>query len=105
MSLRDPSSHPYRTLLLTYLLARTAYFLIALLTPSPSYDSSTSLILPSRDGQGGGVWWRLLTALSERLTRWDAIYFVKIAERGYANEQEWAFGYGMTALMRVVGKR
>ena len=107
MALWDPAGRPYRALTLVFLLARAAYFLLALLTPSPAYDSSTSLILPPRDGQandGDSVWWRLLTALSERLTRWDAIYFVKIAERGYANEQEWAFGYGMTALMGVAGR-
>ncbi|EON69042.1 hypothetical protein W97_08355 [Coniosporium apollinis CBS 100218] len=31
-----------------------------------------------------------------KLTRWDAIYFTQIAERGYVYEQEWAFGWAYT---------
>ncbi|KAF8477189.1 GPI mannosyltransferase 2 [Kalaharituber pfeilii] len=101
--LLNPENHPYRSLISIFILVRIIYFTIALLTPSPAYDSSTNLILPQRD-ENGSVLWTLLAKLSERLTRWDAIYFVKIAERGYVNEQEWAFGWGFTRLMGVVGR-
>lgn len=67
---------------------------IALATPSPAYDTSTSLALPPLGAAAIGS--RFLEALCSRLTRWDAIYFTKVAERGYANEQEWAFGWGYT---------
>jgi hypothetical protein len=34
--------------------------------------------------------------------RWDAIYFLSIAERGYVYEQEHAFFFGLPLLMRMV---
>ncbi|KAG0136017.1 hypothetical protein HOY82DRAFT_119357 [Tuber indicum] len=58
---------------------------ITFLTPAP-YDTSTSLVLPAPK--------TLLQTLLQKLTRWDAIYFVKAAQRDYVNEQEWVFGYG-----------
>ncbi|KAF8453493.1 GPI mannosyltransferase 2, partial [Terfezia claveryi] len=90
-----------------FLLTRLVYFTIALLTPSPAYDSSTNLILPPQpppQDDVSGICWSLLSKLSERLTRWDAIYFVKIAERGYLREQEWAFGWGWTRIMGALGR-
>ncbi|KAG0639341.1 hypothetical protein HOY80DRAFT_1074595 [Tuber brumale] len=66
---------------------------ITLLTPAP-YDTSTSLILPAPE--------TLLQTLLQKLTRWDAIYFVKAAQRDYVNEQEWAFGYGFVKAIRGV---
>jgi hypothetical protein len=41
--------------------------------------------------------------LLQTLTRWDAIYFASIAERGYVFEQEWAFGWGFTRLLSFLG--
>lgn len=98
----EPVTHPYRLLISLFLASRIVYFAIALLTPSPAYDSSTTLVLQTYDAEGS-LWWDLFTSLAERLTRWDAIYFVKAAERGYQREQEWAFGWGMTRLMNLVG--
>ena len=102
-----PLQSPRLTLVLLFLLTRLIYLTIALLTPSPAYDSSTNLILPPpQDTSGISTCWNLtlLTKLAERLTRWDAIYFVKISERGYIREQEWAFGWGWTRVMGVVGR-
>jgi phosphatidylinositol glycan class V len=42
----------------------------------------------------------LLRFLSTKLTRWDAIYFTKIASRDYLYEQDWAFGWGFTRLIK-----
>ncbi|KAF8419701.1 GPI mannosyltransferase 2 [Tirmania nivea] len=96
---------PRLTLLSLFLLTRLVYFTVALLTPSPAYDSSTNLILPAQDASGHvGICWSLLTKLAERLTRWDALYFVKVAERGYLREQEWAFGLGWARVMGTVGR-
>ncbi|RPA90682.1 mannosyltransferase [Choiromyces venosus 120613-1] len=66
---------------------------ITLLTPGP-YDTSTSQILPAPR--------TLLQTVLQKLTRWDAIYFVKAAQRDYANEQEWAFGYGFVKAINGV---
>ncbi|CUS15731.1 unnamed protein product [Tuber aestivum] len=76
---------PPSTIPKAFLSWKLLLLVIALSTPAP-YDTSTSLVLPAPT--------TLLQSLLEKLTRWDAIYFVKVAHRGYANEQEWAFGYG-----------
>lgn len=57
------------------------------------YDSSSSLFLPVDGSRVGRV--------VAGLFRWDAVYFVGLAERGeYAWEQEWAFGPGWPMLIR-----
>ncbi|PUU79323.1 hypothetical protein B9Z19DRAFT_1192659 [Tuber borchii] len=76
---------PPSTIPKAFLLWKLLLLAITLLAPAP-YDSSTSLIFPPPT--------TLLRSLLQKLTRWDAIYFVKAAQRDYANEQEWAFGYG-----------
>ena len=41
---------------------------------------------------------------TEGFVRWDAVYFLKLAERGsYAYEQEFAFFPGLPILMRALG--
>lgn len=39
-----------------------------------------------------------------RLVRWDSVYFVNIAHRGYLYEQEWAFGRGFMFLTGQLAK-
>lgn len=68
---------------------------MALCSPGPGYDTSSSLIEASL-GKELPVFLRLLI---NKLKRWDAIYFVKTAERGYLFEQEWAFGWGFTRVV------
>lgn len=82
--------HPYRTLAITFVAWKA--FLLAIAAGSlvgPTYDTSSSLLTASAtgDGHAGPV-----ADLVTRLSSWDAIYFVKAAERGYIFEQEWAFG-------------
>lgn len=72
----------------------------------PSYDTSTELILQAEVvGPDAGLprsgWWEELVT---RLTRWDAIYFVNVAHRGYRFEQEWAFGSGLPVVIAAVVK-
>ena len=72
------------------------------ISPGLGYDTSSNLLLVG-DGTGpeaGGS----ATALITRLMRWDAIYFAKVAERGYIYEQEWAWGWGFTRLLSFVAK-
>ncbi|KAL5621899.1 hypothetical protein BROUX41_005844 [Berkeleyomyces rouxiae] len=86
----------------------------------PSYDTSTELLFgaataahsPTDDGDapalhpavallfGGST--PLLRTLATRLTRWDALYYVKAAQRGRVFEQEWAFGVGQPALVATL---
>ncbi|KAK9473634.1 GPI mannosyltransferase 2 [Dipodascopsis tothii] len=47
---------------------------------------------------------RAIAYVLARLTVWDTVFFTAIAERGYVYEQEYAFGWGWTSLIRVTGK-
>ncbi|KAK8097578.1 GPI mannosyltransferase 2-like protein [Apiospora kogelbergensis] len=63
----------------------------------PPYDTSTTLL----DRRARGFDESALD-LGTKLARWDAIYFVQNARRGYLFEQEWAFGAGMPTLIASV---
>ncbi|KAL7276002.1 ER membrane glycoprotein subunit of the GPI transamidase complex-like protein [Rhizina undulata] len=104
--------NPYRSLLLIFCSWKFILLVFALFTPSPGYDTSTTLILPAtgeREQSIGEAWPKLsaiwlFRRLCEKLTRWDAIYFIKVAERGYINEQEWAFGWGYSKAVSAFEK-
>jgi Mannosyltransferase (PIG-V) len=103
-----PSSSQLQLILLAFLLAKTALLAVVIGTtffPTFSlpfyhppqwpfgYDTSSSLFLPEDDSWMGRV--------CAGLWRWDAVYFVALADRGeYVWEQEWAFGPGWPALIR-----
>jgi phosphatidylinositol glycan class V len=46
----------------------------------------------------------LVSRITTRLTRWDAIYMVSAAWRGYVHEQDWAFSFGYTAFVGWLSK-
>ena len=78
-----------RTRLIAYLLVyKVLLLLVAVASPGPGYDTSTTLLHPER-------------GVARKLVRWDAIYFTQIASRGYSFDQEWAFGWGFTHLIAV----
>lgn len=86
------SRHPYVRILLAFTLWKSLLLALALATPSPAYDTSTTIsVLPPDSNR-----------LAIALTRWDALYFVKVAQRGWAHEQEWAFGWGYVHAVRAV---
>jgi phosphatidylinositol glycan class V len=87
---------PIRSLILTFAAWKALLLLIALCSPGPGYDTSTTLFLRGDTHLPGP-----LTYVIGKLTRWDAIYFVKAATRGYRYEQEWAFGWGFTRLIAL----
>jgi phosphatidylinositol glycan class V len=96
-------NHPIRTLVLSFLTWKTLLLIIAAISPGPGYDTSASLIEPSHGSSQkiDGELPAALRYLVERLTRWDAIYFVQTANRGYLFEQEWAFGWGFSRLIAL----
>lgn len=79
---------PYRTLAVTFVAWKVLLLAIAAGSQiGPLYDTSSSLLTLSTD-HGETPLRNLVT----RLCSWDAIYFMKNAQRGYLFEQEWAFG-------------
>lgn len=83
---------PLQTLLILFTTWKSLLLLLALLTNLASdYDTSTSLLFAQLYGPNVS-----LPLLTTRLTRWDAIYYVRAARHGYVYEQEWAFGAGVS---------
>ena len=76
---------------MAYLFWKSLLFSLALLSPGSGYDTSATLLGPDKPGVIGNF------------VRWDAIYYTKIAQRGYLFEQEWAFGWGRVLQLAVSG--
>lgn len=88
-------SRPIQHLIAIFIIWKAFLLFVALCSPGPGYDTSTTLA--TRDYQLATT----LTYVIDKLTRWDAIYFVKVAARGYKYEQEWAWGWGYTNLLAL----
>ncbi|GFF69547.1 conserved hypothetical protein [Aspergillus udagawae] len=100
-SFRISLDRPYKSLLSVFVFWKTLLLLLAVFSPGPGYDTSTTLRL-NRNAANADLDGPLIASLrlvSTKLTRWDAIYFTEVASRGYIFEQEWAFGYGFTKLI------
>ncbi|OKL59827.1 GPI mannosyltransferase 2 [Talaromyces atroroseus] len=88
--------HPTRALAALSVAWKIALFATVANCPGLGYDTSTTLLIPPATAlstPSSAVW---------NWIRWDAIYFVRVAERGYLFEQEWAWGYGYTRLLSHV---
>lgn len=95
---------PYRTLTIVFVAWKVLVLAVAAGSQvGPTYDTSSGLLTLSPHGGDDSTRVRNLTA---RLVSWDAIYFVKAAQRGYLFEQEWAFGSALpTCISFLVGGR
>lgn len=105
---RTSVHHPYRSLISIFVLWKACLLLLAILTPGPGYDTSTTLAQWHRDTSDiKGLFPTFLRQVSTRLTRWDAIYFTEAARRGHVFEQEWAFSYVFSKFINLLaaGKR
>ncbi|KAF7521340.1 hypothetical protein G7054_g12485 [Neopestalotiopsis clavispora] len=91
---------PIQTLVTSF-VAWKAFLLLAAIGSSvgPAYDTSTTLIQPQTTSFNESVF-----DISTKLTRWDAIYFIQSARRGYVFEQEWAFGLGLPTTISAIVK-
>lgn len=75
----------YGSLSALFVAWKVLLFDIAIIAPGRGYDTSTTL-LPS----------------DSKFVRWDAIYYTETARRGHIFEQEWAFGKGLSTLLRII---
>lgn len=66
---------------------------------SPAYDTSSTLLSAHR-----ATFHESAFDLATRLTRWDAIYFIRASQRGYLFEQEWAFASGLPTVISFLAK-
>lgn len=92
-------NRPIRNLSLLFIAWKALLLLVAAGSPGPGYDTSARLSF--MDLSGNATLPPVIHHVAERLTRWDAIYFVTVADRGYLFEQEWAFGFGFTRFVAL----
>lgn len=95
-------NHPVQALVGSFAAWKSLLLLLAVASPGPGYDTSTDLFLRDHGAAGQTPLPFIPYRIVDRLTRWDAIYFVKSASRGYVYEQEWAFSWGYTRLIAFV---
>ncbi|GAD94438.1 DUF409 domain protein [Paecilomyces variotii No. 5] len=93
--------HPVKSLTAIFWTWKLLLFLVITLSPGPGYDTCTTLLPRNSDTSdpAGNFGYAGLPAILLRFVRWDSIYFLRVAERGYLFEQEWAWGYGYTKLL------
>ncbi|KAL7946659.1 GPI mannosyltransferase 2 [Trichoderma barbatum] len=91
-------SRPLQSLIAVFSTWKGFLLAIALGTiVSHDYDTSTSLFFESLYGSSANA-----SALATKLTRWDALYFMKAARDGYVYEQQWAFGAALPLSVRGI---
>ncbi|UKZ79263.1 hypothetical protein TrVFT333_007013 [Trichoderma virens FT-333] len=91
-------SRPLHSLIAVFAAWKGFLLAVALgTTVSHDYDTSTSLFFQSLYGSSTNA-----SALATRLTRWDALYFMKAARDGYVYEQQWAFGAALPLSVRGI---
>lgn len=91
-------SRPRRSLIAIFVAWKALLLLVAVGSAvGPAYDTSTTLL-----SQQASTFDESALDLGTRLARWDAIYFIENARRGYLFEQEWAFGAGLPTVIATV---
>lgn len=92
-----------RHLIFVFCAWKGLLLLLSAFCPGPGYDTS-GLVLsnPSARRHDELNDASRTDRLTINLLRWDAIYFVKAAERGHIFEQEWAFSWANSHLLRAI---
>jgi GPI mannosyltransferase 2 len=98
----SPHWHDLRRLLVLFCIWKFVLFSIVASSPGPGYDTSSTLLAYAASPAISAAKVQDVATDSHRIlnfVRWDAIYFLQIAQRGYLFEQEWAFGPGFPTLV------
>lgn len=75
------------------------------MSPGPGYDTSALILTDASTQRHTNLESSsTLVHLALNLFRWDALYFVKAAERGVVFEQEWAFSPVFSKLLSVTAR-
>ena len=93
-------------LVFTFCAWKALLLLLAAFCPGPGYDTSSFILLDTsvqRHEHFHTV--SRFNRFILNLFRWDALYFVKAAERGQVHEQAWAFSGVYSHLLRLTGQR
>ena len=100
----DASQRPAISIGLLFVLWKIILIIIALSSPGSGYDTSSTLLQLSHQKLDHSSSPSLFSYGLTKFVRWDAIYFTQIARRGIEYEQEWAFGWGHTNLLKFTAK-
>ncbi|KAF2188463.1 glycosyltransferase family 76 protein [Zopfia rhizophila CBS 207.26] len=96
---------PAARLVVLFVAWKTLLTVLAAFCPGPGYD--TSALILSHPGPHRHVEfqsWLRIDRLTISLFRWDSLYFVKAAQRSYVHEQEWAFSWVYSGMVRTLVK-
>lgn len=95
--LKRLSNNPIPSITYLYICWKIILLVVTVSSPGPGYDTSSYLYEPSSQNETPSI----ISHMTRKLTRWDAIYYINISKRGYIFEQEWAFGWGMTRFLAL----
>ncbi|KAF1930047.1 glycosyltransferase family 76 protein [Didymella exigua CBS 183.55] len=99
------SSSDKRQLVFVFFAWKALLFCLTALCPGPGYDTSGLILIDSSlDRYTNLKFSSRFDQFVLNLFRWDALYFVKAAERGLMFEQEWAFSPGFSGILNVMGR-
>lgn len=95
-----------RQLLALFCLWKALLLTLAAFCPGPGYDTSALILLkPGVDRHQSFSSFSRFDRIALNLFRWDAAYFVSAAEKGKAHEQEWAFSWAYSKVLRFSARR
>lgn len=94
-----------KQLVAVFFVWKALLFALTALCPGPGYDTSGLILTnPSINRYASLETESRFDHFVLNLFRWDALYFVKDAERGLVFEQEWAFSPAFARLLGVTGR-
>ena len=92
-------------LVLVFSAWKALLFLLTAFCPGPGYDTSGLILAEASAARYANLESsNRFDRFALNLFRWDALYFVKAAERGVVFEQEWAFSPTFSRLISVTGR-